>query len=82
MRRLGPRRLAQAPLGPVALHRAADPAGGGEAQADVGPAVAARPRLHQHRAAGAGEPLGRGEEVGALAKSFDVDGGFGQAAKS
>jgi hypothetical protein len=40
-----PRRLAQAPLGAIANHRPADPARGGEADADQARPVAAITRL-------------------------------------
>jgi hypothetical protein len=71
--------LAQATFGAVAHHRAADPARGGEADADEGLAVGAIAQLGQDGAAGAGQALGGGQEVGPLLQAFDLGDGFGQA---
>jgi hypothetical protein len=65
------RRVAQPPLGAVALDGAADPAGGGETQSDMGLAVGAVARLDDDGAARAGRGLGRRQEVGALGEALD-----------
>jgi hypothetical protein len=65
------RRLAQAALGAVALDRAADPARGGEAQAQDIRAVLAVAGLDHHRAARTRQGFGGGEEIGPPAQAFD-----------
>jgi hypothetical protein len=74
-----PHRLAQPALGPVADDRAADPARGGETDANEALSIAAVTRLDQNRPPDAdGAARGR-QEVGALLQAFNDRAGFGQA---
>ena len=65
------RRFAQPSLGPVADHRTADLARGGEADADQGLAVGPVASLDHDRAAGRRQGFGGGQEIRPLAQAFD-----------
>ena len=63
------RRLAHPPLGAITLDRAANALGRGEADADQGQIIAARPRLDDEGTASARRRLGAGEKFAALTEA-------------
>jgi len=67
----GPRRLAQASLGPVPHHRSAHLAGGRKADADRGISIVAVKPLHDHGTAGLGNALRGRQELGPQSQTFD-----------
>ena len=74
-----PRRLAQAPFGPVANHRPADLPSGRKADSHRVRTVVPTPSLGHHRATRTGERLGGRQKIGALSQAFDGLDGFGQS---
>jgi hypothetical protein len=71
--------LSHPALGAVADDGAANPARGGEPDADSACSVPPIAGLHQHSSSRAGETLRGRQKIGALAESFKGLGGFGQA---